>query len=82
MIRLSRRQCQVMSLLAEGMTDEKIGENLGISARTARAHVEALKQKLGVTRRREVPGVFHRITGADPFSPYAESDQLEDHEVG
>jgi DNA-binding CsgD family transcriptional regulator len=47
-ITLSQRQKQVLSLLADGLTDDQIGMRLGISARTARAHVEALKQKLGV----------------------------------
>jgi DNA-binding CsgD family transcriptional regulator len=67
MIKLSRRQKQVLSLLADGLTDEEIGPRLGISPRTARAHVDALKHKLGVTRRREIPSAFHRLTGIDPF---------------
>ena len=66
-ITLSQRQKQVLSLLADGLTDDQIGMRLGISARTARAHVEALKQKLGVERRREIPGAFHRLTGENPF---------------
>jgi len=49
------------------LTDEEIGLRLGISPRTARAHVDALKHKLGVPRRREIPGAFHRLTGMDPF---------------
>lgn len=64
---LSRRQTQVLTLLAEGLTDSEIGRRLGISARTARAHVEAIKAKLAVERRREIPAAFHRLTGRDPF---------------
>jgi DNA-binding CsgD family transcriptional regulator len=67
MIRLSHRQGQVLSLLAEGQTDYEIGAQLGISPRTVRAHVDALKQKLGVARRRELPSAYHRLTGKDPF---------------
>jgi non-specific serine/threonine protein kinase len=67
MIKLSHRQKQVLTLLADGLTDEGIALRLGISPRTARAHVEALKMKLGVTRRREIPSAFHRLTGKDPF---------------
>jgi DNA-binding CsgD family transcriptional regulator len=67
MVQLSRRQKQVLPLLARGLTDEEIAQDLGISARTARAHVEALKHKLGVSRRREIPAAFHRLTGMDPF---------------
>jgi DNA-binding CsgD family transcriptional regulator len=66
-VRLSHRQKQVLTLLADGFTDDEIGLRLGISPRTARAHVDALKQKLGVTRRREIPRTFRRLTGADPF---------------
>jgi DNA-binding CsgD family transcriptional regulator len=67
MVNLSERQNQVLSLLADGLTDNEIGLRLGISPGTSRAHVEALKQKLGVARRREIPSAFHRLTGMDPF---------------
>jgi DNA-binding CsgD family transcriptional regulator len=66
-VQLSQRQKEVLPLLAEGLTDSEIGRRLEISARTARAHVEALKRKLGVERRREIPGAFHKLTGCDPF---------------
>lgn len=68
MVELSHRQRQVLLLLATGLTDEEIGPQLGISPRTARAHVEALKRKLGVARRREIPSAYHRLTGKDPFA--------------
>jgi DNA-binding CsgD family transcriptional regulator len=67
MVELSHRQKQVLTLVAAGLTDDEIGPRLGISPRTARAHVEALKSKLGVARRREIPSAFHRLTGKDPF---------------
>lgn len=67
LIELSRRQKQVLALLASGLTDEETGVRLGISARTARAHVDALKRKLGVNRRRELPGAYRALTGKDPF---------------
>jgi DNA-binding CsgD family transcriptional regulator len=69
MLDLSRRQKEVLPLVAEGLTDAEIGERLGISGRTARMHVEALKAKLGVSRRREIPSAYHRLTGDDPFEP-------------
>jgi DNA-binding CsgD family transcriptional regulator len=67
MVELSRRQKQVLSLLAEGQTDDEIGLRLGISPRTARAHVDALRRKLSVARRREIPSAYRRLTGEDPF---------------
>jgi DNA-binding CsgD family transcriptional regulator len=67
MINLSHRQKQVLALLADGFTDKEIGVSLGISPRTARAHVEALKLKLGVPQRRQIPRAFRRLTGKDPL---------------
>src|SRR6266516_5583000 len=66
-VELSRRQTQVLVFVADGLTNDEIGQRLGISARTARSHVDALKQKLGVARRREVPSAYHRLTGLNPF---------------
>lgn len=71
---LSRRQSEVLPLIAAGLTDGEVGSRLGISARTARAHAEALKQKLGVARRREIAVAFRRMTGCDPFEAAKESD--------
>jgi DNA-binding NarL/FixJ family response regulator len=41
-ITLSRREQDVLALLAEGLSNQAIGERLGISAGTARKHVERL----------------------------------------
>lgn len=67
MIHLSHRQRQVVGLIAAGLTNDETAQLLGISPRTARAHVEAVKEKLRVRRRREIPSAFRRITGQDPF---------------
>ena len=42
------RQRQVVELIAAGCSNEEIGERLGISPRTAKAHCDVLRQKLGV----------------------------------
>jgi DNA-binding CsgD family transcriptional regulator len=64
---LTRRQQEVLTLLAAGLTAAEIGECLDISARTARAHIEVLKQKLDVRRSRDIPAAFRGKTGLDPF---------------
>jgi DNA-binding NarL/FixJ family response regulator len=64
---LTRRQEEVLTLLAVGMTASEIGEALGISARTARAHTDVLKQKLAVRRSREIPLAYRLRTGLDPI---------------
>ena len=44
---LSPREFEVLSLLREGLSYQEIGHRLSISERTARAHVAAIKEKLG-----------------------------------
>lgn len=63
------RQRQVVELLAAGCSNEEIGERLGISPRTAKAHCDVLRQKLGVSRRRQIPVAYRLLTGDDPLSP-------------
>jgi LuxR family maltose regulon positive regulatory protein len=65
---LTTRQRQVVELIAEGCSNEEVGERLGISARTAKAHCDVLRQKLGVPRRRQIPAAFRTLTGEDPLA--------------
>ena len=44
---LTARELEVLAKLRDGLTAVEIGERLAITARTARAHIEALKEKLG-----------------------------------
>ena len=65
---LTVRQRQVVELIALGFSNEEVGERLGISARTAKAHCDVLRQKLGVPRRRQIPAAFRTLTGEDPLA--------------
>ncbi len=65
---LTERQLQVIALIAHGYSNEEVGLRLGISARTAKAHCDVLRQKLGVPRRRQIPAAFRMLTGEDPLS--------------
>jgi DNA-binding CsgD family transcriptional regulator len=65
---LTERQIQVVELIAVGCSNEEIGRRLGISPRTAKAHCDVLRQKLGVPRRRQIPAAFKTLTGEDPLS--------------
>lgn len=65
---LTERQRQVIELIAHGCSNEEVGLRLGISARTAKAHCDVLRQKLGVPRRRQIPAAFRMLTGEDPLS--------------
>jgi len=59
---------QVVALLALGCSNDGVASRLGISARTAKAHCDVLRQKLGVPRRRQIPAAFKTLTGQDPLA--------------
>jgi ATP/maltotriose-dependent transcriptional regulator MalT len=63
----TERQVEVIELIAAGCSNEEVGERLGISPRTAKAHSDVLRQKLGVTRRRQIPVAYRTLTGVDPL---------------
>ena len=65
---LTPRQLQVVELIALGCSNEEVGRRLGISPRTAKAHCDVLRQKLGVSRRRQIPAAFRTLTGEDPLA--------------
>jgi ATP/maltotriose-dependent transcriptional regulator MalT len=64
---ITERQRQVIELIAAGCSNEEVGERLGISPRTAKAHCDVLRQKLGVARRRQIPVAYRLLTGEDPL---------------
>src|SRR5438445_2231269 len=64
----TKRQIEVIELIAAGCSNDEVGERLGISPRTAKAHSDVLRQKLGVTRRRQIPVAYRALTGDDPLS--------------
>ena len=67
-LRITERQREVVELIAAGMSNDEVGERLGISPRTAKAHCDVLRHKLGVSRRRQIPVAYRLLTGEDPLS--------------
>jgi class 3 adenylate cyclase/DNA-binding CsgD family transcriptional regulator len=51
---LTRRQREVASLVAQGMTNREIAERLVLSERTVEGHVEQIRVKLGVRSRTQI----------------------------
>ncbi len=75
--RFTRRQREVVELIAAGCSNEEVGERLGISPRTAKAHCDTLRLKLGVSRRRQIPVAYRLVTGDDPLVPSLVAAQAE-----
>lgn len=50
-IGLTRRECEVAGLIAEGLSNRAIGERLGISERTVEHHVASILSHLGIRSR-------------------------------
>ena len=58
---LTRREAEVLALVAEGRTNRQIGQALFITPKTAGVHVSRILAKLGVAGRGEAAAVAHRL---------------------
>jgi DNA-binding CsgD family transcriptional regulator len=58
---LTRREREVLVLVADGRSNRQIGEQLYMAESTAGVHVSNILSKLGVTRRSEAAAVAHRM---------------------
>ena len=61
--RLTGRELEVAGLVAEGLTNHAIARRLSVAPRTAEAHVENIRRKLGVRSRAQIAAwvTEHRI---------------------
>jgi DNA-binding CsgD family transcriptional regulator len=51
---LSERELQVLALIAQGLTDKEISEQLFIGVSTVRSHLDRIRDKTGLRRRAEL----------------------------
>jgi DNA-binding NarL/FixJ family response regulator len=58
---LTRREVEVLRLVAAGWTNRQIGQELFITEKTASVHVSRILAKLGVAGRGEAAAVAHRL---------------------
>ena len=58
---LTRRQVEVLELLAQGLSNPEIAARLSLSAKTVEHHVSALLAKLEVGSRRQAAGAARRL---------------------
>ncbi len=64
---LTRREAEVLALIARGYTNREIAAALVISVKTASVHVSHILRKLGAPNRLEAAAIAHRIE-AEPHS--------------
>ncbi len=74
---ITPRQRQVIELIAQGLSNVEVGQELGISPRTAKAHSDILRQKLGVNKRRQIPIAYRLLTGDDPLARSVQSARAD-----
>jgi DNA-binding NarL/FixJ family response regulator len=60
-VRFSKRESQVLKLLASGKTNRDIGETLFISESTVKFHVHAILNKLGASNRTEAVSIAAQL---------------------
>jgi DNA-binding CsgD family transcriptional regulator len=71
---LTRRELEVLRLVADGRTNRQIADELFISAKTASVHVSNILSKLDVSSRVEAAAVAHRLALFDaPPDPAADA---------
>ena len=58
---LTQRERQVLTLLADGLSNRRIAEDLFISEKTVSVHISHILAKLGVTNRTEAAAAARRI---------------------
>jgi predicted ATPase/DNA-binding CsgD family transcriptional regulator/Tfp pilus assembly protein PilF len=67
---LTRRELEVLQLLARGYSDKRIADELYISPRTAMTHVSNILSKFGVNKRTAAASVALRLGIVDSISPF------------
>jgi DNA-binding CsgD family transcriptional regulator len=65
LIHLSPRQMQVLSLIADGLTDKEIAARLGLRHRTVRTHLERLYARYGLHNRAGALTIWFRSQARD-----------------
>lgn len=68
-VRLSRRQREILALLAEGLDNHGIARQLGLSVKTVENHLTRLYRLLGVSGRIEAVRLVHEHAHLFPSTP-------------
>jgi DNA-binding NarL/FixJ family response regulator len=60
---LTHRERQVLELIADGLTNRQIGEQLELAEKTVKNYVSALRAKLGMARRTQAAVYGAKLQG-------------------
>ena len=69
---LTRRELEVLGMLAEGETNARIAQRLVVSQDTVKTHVKHILRKLGVHNRSQAVSRYFRAQGAPENAPFKE----------
>lgn len=58
---LSEREAEVLSLVAQGLTNAQIAQRISVSDNTVKFHLQNIYQKLDVSNRTEAAGVYYKL---------------------
>jgi DNA-binding NarL/FixJ family response regulator len=58
---LSEREAEVLSLVAQGLTNAQIAQRINVSDNTVKFHLQNIYQKLDVSNRTEAAGVYFKL---------------------
>ncbi|MCB2077983.1 MAG: helix-turn-helix transcriptional regulator [Novosphingobium sp.] len=66
---LTDKQLQTLELAAKGKTSKEVARELSISPYTVDQRIHAIKQKLGISSRRDLINMFNGICGQTAYEP-------------
>ena len=69
---LTRRELEVLGMLAEGEPNARIAQRLVVSQDTVKTHVKHILRKLGVHNRSQAVSRYFRAPGASENAPFKE----------
>jgi DNA-binding NarL/FixJ family response regulator len=72
---LTPQQSRVLGMVAEGLLNKQIADQLGISERTVKAHLSALFERLGVRNRTQAGVLLRSLELADPSRRVADDPE-------
>ena len=59
-VRMTKREREIMNLIAEGLSNKEIGQRLGIATYTVKSHVHNILEKLALHTRLQIAAYTHK----------------------